>query len=75
MGEFLNAARGYAMTNNGEKTPESPPEDWKKLAQQASAEPDPDKLMEIVEHLCEAIDRTKTDTGKSPSPSKPGQAA
>jgi hypothetical protein len=75
LGGVLIAAGGNAMTNNGKKPPESPPEDWKKLAQQASAEPDPDKLMEIVEHLCEAIDRTKTDTSKPPSPSKPDQAA
>ena len=63
------------MINYGKKPPESPPEDWRTLAQQASAEPDPNKLMEIVEHLCEAIDRTKPDPNNPHSHSKPDQAA
>lgn len=32
------------------------PKDWRDLAEQASHEPDPDKLMELVSELCEAID-------------------
>jgi len=71
----LNAERGSVMTNDGKKTPEPSAEDWRTLAQEASAEPDPNKLMEIVEHLCEAIDRAKSDPSKPPSPSKPDQAA
>ena len=63
------------MNDDGKKAPVPPPEDWRTLAQQASGEPDPNKLLEIVEHLCEAIDRTKSDPSKPPSPSKPGQAA
>jgi hypothetical protein len=63
------------MTNDGKKPAELPPEDWRSLAQQASSEPDPNKLMEIVEHLCEAIDRTKPDHSKPATPSKPDQAA
>jgi hypothetical protein len=30
---------------------------WRDLAEQASHEPDPHKLMELVSELCEAIDR------------------
>ena len=69
-----NVERSIAMTNEGNKPPVPPPEDWRKLAQQASAESDPNKLMEIVEHLCEAIDRTKPESSK-PTPPKPDQAA
>jgi hypothetical protein len=64
-----------AMNNKEKKPAVPPPEDWRKLAEQASAEPDPNKLIEIVEHLCEAIDRPKPDPSKPPSPSKPDQAA
>jgi len=34
----------------------SPEQDWKQLAEQASREPDPKKLMKIVKDLCTALD-------------------
>ena len=34
----------------------NPRKDWHELAEQASHEQDPDKLMELVSELCEAID-------------------
>jgi hypothetical protein len=56
------------MTNDGKKPPEPPPEDWRNLAQQASTEADPNKLMEIVEHLCDVIDQEKSQQNKPQAP-------
>jgi hypothetical protein len=47
------------MNNDGTKPAVPPPENWRTLAQQASTEADPNKLVEIVEHLCEIIDQKK----------------
>jgi hypothetical protein len=58
------------MTNDGKNPAVPPPEDWRTLAEQASTEADSNKLVEIVEHLCDVIDQKNPEQGKRPGESK-----
>jgi len=46
----------------------SPEQDWKELAEQASQEADPQKLMKIVKDLCTALDKEPKPPTNSPAP-------
>jgi hypothetical protein len=45
----------------------SPEKDWMQLAEQASHEPDPQKLMKIVKDLCTALDGEPKPPTSSPA--------
>lgn len=46
-----------ADSGSGSKSPQPPStEDWRKLAQQASIEADPNRLIELVQRLCEVLE-------------------
>ena len=53
----------------------SPEKDWKELAEQASHEADPQKLMKIVKDLCTALDAKPKRPASSPSPNPPADIA
>ena len=44
-------------------TPQSSSKDWRRLAEQASAEPDPAKLLTLVEVLNRVLEREQTFRG------------
>lgn len=43
------------------------PEDWRLIAEKASKETDPKKLLQLVQHLCDLLDRRDGSARKLPS--------
>ena len=55
------------MQKDGKPTPtSSTASDWREIASQASKEPDPEKLSELVQQLCDRLDEIE-EQKKSPS--------
>ncbi len=49
--------------------PKAPiPRDWRELAERASKEPDPEKLTQLIEELCDSIDRLRAERRNRMSP-------
>ncbi len=62
------------MPQDGKPTTSStspPSKDWREIAERASKEPDPNKLLQLIEELCDSMDRERVQNGLSPiSPRK-----
>ena len=48
--------------------PADTPKDWRDLAEQASHEPDPHKLLQLVSELCKAIDNKSKPVARVENP-------
>lgn len=59
-------------SGSGSKSPQpSSTEDWRKLAQQASIEADPERLIELVQRLCEVLDTRDANSPHAPKAERP----
>lgn len=56
---------GDAVTPPKPIAPSSQTPDWRTLAEQASKEKDPQKLLKLVQDLCENLDRRDADRKRS----------
>jgi hypothetical protein len=43
-------------------------DDWRGIAQRASQEPDPEKLTQLIQELCDSIDRHRAQNRLHPIP-------
>jgi hypothetical protein len=43
-------------------------EDWRKIAARASTETDPDKLLTLVQELCEILERREAESKRQENP-------
>jgi hypothetical protein len=43
-------------------------EDWRKIAARASTETDPDKLLALVQELCEILERREAESKRKENP-------
>jgi hypothetical protein len=44
------------------------PDDWRKIAEQASTEMDPGRLLELVQDLCSKLDEQKAQRNRAQPP-------
>jgi hypothetical protein len=64
------------MFQNGKPPLPSKPdsEDWRALAERASKETDPKKMLELVQRLCDALEQCKAERKPQEIPRRPPSA-
>jgi hypothetical protein len=59
---------GDSGTSNGTTSTPRRSEDWRKIAARASTETDPDKLLTLVQELCEILERRDAESKREENP-------